>query len=203
MRRNHRPTSAEYAGRNAERDFHGQSRSNDTHESRTDPDSRNAKKSGGGEAKLAFLGHSVMENRHGLIVRAQVSTAHGTAERDTALALLASLPGRRRKTVGADKLYDTEDFIAACRALNITPHVACNDKRRGGSRLDDRTTRHEGYGVSQRLRKRIEETFGWGKIIGLIRQVKVRGLDKVNLIYQFTCMSWNLVRMRNLMAAST
>ncbi len=189
-------------GRNAERDFHGQSRSNDTHQSRTDPDSRTAKKSRGGEAKLAFLGHSVMENRHGLIVRAQVSAAHGTAERDTALALLASLPGQRRKTVGADKLYDTEDFIAECRALNITPHVACNDKRPGGSQLDERTTRHDSYKVSQRLRKRIEETFGWGKTIGLIRQVKVRGLDKVNLIYQFTCMGWNLVRMRNLMGAS-
>lgn len=189
-------------GRNAERDFHGQSRGNDTHASRTDPDSRNAKKSSGGEAKLGFLGHSVMENRHGLIVRAQVSEATGTAERDTALALLADLPGRRRKTVGADKLYDTADFIQQCRALNITPHIACNDKRRGGSQLDERTTRHEGYQVSQRLRKRIEETFGWGKTIGLIRQVKVRGLDKVNLIYQFTCMSWNLVRMRNLMAAS-
>jgi transposase len=189
-------------GRNAERDFHGQRRSNETHESRTDPDCRNAKKSGGSEAKLAYLGHSVMENRHGLIVRAVASKAHGTAERDTALELLADLPGRRRKTVGADKLYDTEDFIRECRALNITPHVACNDKRPRGSQLDDRTTGHGGYEVSQRVRKRIEETFGWGKSIGLIRQEKVRGLDKVNMIYQFTCMSWNLVRIRNLLGAN-
>lgn len=189
-------------GRNAERDFHGQSRSNDTHESTTDPDCRNYKKSSGSEAKLTFIGHSVMENRNGLIVTAKVSEANGTAERDTALELLTELPGKRRKTVGADKLYDTEDFITQCRAQHITPHVACNDKRRGGSQLDARTTRHTGYSISQRIRKRIEETFGWGKEIGLIRQVKVRGLAKVNDIYLLTCMGWNLVRMRNLLAGS-
>jgi len=149
----------------------------------------------------ASASHVLTENRNGLVVDSRLTQARGTAEREAALDMLAAQPGESRKTVGADKLYDTEDFIAQCRALNITPYVACNDKRRGGSQLDDRTTRHESYKVSQRLRKRIEETFGWGKAIGLIRQVKVRGIDKVNLVYQFTCMGWNLVRMRNLLAA--
>lgn len=190
-------------GRNAERDFRGETRVNDTHESRTDGDARSYKKSAGGEAKLSFLGHSVMENRHGLIVQAQVSQADGYGERDTALKLLAALPGEHRKTVGADKLYDTDDFVSQCRALKITPHVACNDNRSGGSTLDERTTRHAGYSVSQRLRQRIEEHFGWGKTVGLIRQVKLRGIDKVNSVYLLTCMGWNLVRMRNLLASPT
>jgi transposase len=188
-------------GRNAERAFHGESRGNDTHASTTDPDSRSYKKSTGSEARLSFLGHSVMENRHGLIVRAQASEANGTAERDTALELLSNLPGRRRKTVGADKGYDVESFISDCRDLNFTPHIARNERRPGGSNLDARTTRHTGYAISQRIRKRIEESFGWGKTIGMIRQVKVRGLDKVNMVYQFTCMGWNLVRMRTLLGA--
>lgn len=189
--------------RNAERDFRGETRGNDTHASSTDPDCRSYKKSAGSEAKLAFLGHHVMENRHGLIVQAQVSEANGTAEREIALALLGELPGAHRKTVGADKLYDTHDFITDCRQLKITPHVACNDKRRGGSNLDKRTTRHAGYLISQRIRKRIEESFGWMKSIGLIRQVKVRGLERVNLVYQFNCMAFNLVRMRTLMATAS
>ena len=142
-----------------------------------------------------------MENRNELIVKAKVSEANGTAERDTALELLSALPGKRRKTVGADKAYDVESFIEDCRAQRITPHVARNDKRPGGSNLDGRSTRHAGYEISQRKRKRIEETFGWGKLIGLIRQVKVRGLERVNAVYLMTCMGWNLTRMRTLMTA--
>lgn len=149
---------------------------------------------------MSYLGHSVMENRHGLIVKAKVSEANGTAERDTAIELLSELPGRRRKTVGADKAYDVKSFIEQCRAQHITPHIARNEQRPGGSNLDGRTTRHAGYEISGQKRKRIEETFGWGKMIGLIRQVKVRGLDRVNAVYLMTCMGWNLTRMRSLMA---
>lgn len=187
-------------GRNAERDFRGEARHNDTHESTTDSQARLYKKSAGSESRLSYLGHSVMENRNGLIVKAKVSEANGTAERDTAIELLSELPGKRRKTVGADKAYDVESFIEECRAQRITPHLARNEKRAGGSNLDGRTTRHAGYEVSQRKRKRIEETFGWSKMIGLIRQVKVRGLERVNAVYLMTCMGWNLTRMRTLMA---
>lgn len=190
-------------GRNAERDFRGESRKNDTHASTTDPDSRLYKKTSGSESRLCYLGHSVMENRHGLIVNAEVSIASGTAERDTALTLLSKLPGKHRKTVGADKLFDTDDFVQRCRQQHITPHVACNDQRRGGSTLDARTTRHVGYEISQRIRKRIEETFGWIKSIGQMRQVKLRGLERVNMAYIFHCLAWNLVRMRNIAAQAS
>lgn len=189
-------------GRNAERDFHGERRLNETHESRTDPEARNYKKSKGSEAKMAYLGHTVMENRNGLIVKADASLATGTAERDTAAKQLKSLPGKHRKTVGADKNYDTKGFVAACREANVTPHVAQNIKRNGGSAIDGRTRGHEGYEVSQRIRKRIEEGFGWGKTIGLIRQVKVRGLARVNAIFNMTFIGWNLTRMRNLQEQS-
>ena len=189
-------------GRNAERDFHGEKRLNDTHESRTDSEARNYKKSKGSEAKMAYLGHTVMENRNGLIVKADTSLANGYAERDTAAKQLKELPGAHRKTVGADKNYDTKGFVEACRAGKITPHVARNDKRRGGSAIDARTSRHEGYKVSQKIRKRIEEGFGWGKTIGLIRQVKVRGLARVNAVFNLTFIGWNLTRMRNLQGQS-
>ena len=189
-------------GRNAERDFQGEKRLNDTHESRTDKEARNYKKSKGSEAKMAYLGHTVMENRHGLIVKADASLAHGRAERETALEQLKRLPGKHRKTVGADKNYDTKEFVENCRDNNITPHVARNDKRRGGSAIDGRTSRHDGYQTSQKIRKRIEEGFGWGKTIGLIRQVKVRGLARVNAVFNMTFIGWNLVRMRNLTAQS-
>jgi len=182
-------------GRNAERDFHGERRLNDSHQSRTDPEARNYKKSRGTEAKMAYLGHTLMENRNGLIVDARVSQADGYGERTTALEMLADLPGSRRKTVGADKNYDTRDFVGECRDMKITPHVARNDKRQGGSAIDNRTSRHEGYKVSQRLRKRIEEGFGWGKTIGMIRQVKVRGQARVNAVFNLTFVGWNLIRM--------
>lgn len=186
-------------GRNVEHDFHGQTRKNDTHASTTDSDARLYKKSANTGAVLCYQGHTVVDNRHGLVIRAEVSHATGTAERDTALKLLASLPGARRKTVGADKGYDVKSFIEGCRALHITPHVAAKDK---GSATDQRTQRHAGYAVSQRKRKRVEEPFGWGKLIGQIRQVKQRGKAQVNTIFQTTMMGWNLVRMRNILAAT-
>jgi transposase len=185
-------------GRHAERDFHGETRLNDSPQSRTDPEARNYRKSRGAEAKMAYLGHTLMENRNGLMVDARVSRADGYGERTTALEMLADLPGSRRKTVGADKNYDTRDFVGECRDMKIRPHVARNDKRRGGSAIDNCTSRHEGYKVSQRLRKRIEEGFGWGKTIGLIRQVKVRGQAGVNAVFNLTFVGWNLIRMCNL-----
>ena len=185
-------------GRNAESDFHDQKRSNETHASTTDPEARNYRKARTVGAKLAYLGHTLMENRHGLMVDAKVSQADGYGERETAKQMLGDLPGRRRKTVAADKGYDTRGFVAACRDMNVTPHIARNTRRSGGSALDRRTTRHEGYGISLRIRKRIEEGFGWAKTIGQIRQVKFRGKGRVNDVFMLTMMGWNLTRMRNL-----
>jgi len=184
--------------RNAEANFHGEKRSNETHESTTDTDARNYRKSNNAEAKLAYLGHSLMENRNGLVVDARLSLATGRGERETAIEMLGALPGKQRKTVAADKNYDTKGFVAACRERKITAHVAQNTRRRGGSAIDGRTTRHKGYEISQRKRKRVEEPFGWGKVIGLYRQVKVRGFERVSAVYQLTMMGWNLIRMRNL-----
>jgi len=185
-------------GRNSEANFHGEKRSNETHESKTDGDARLAKKGPGKEARLSYMGHTVMENRNGLIVKAAASQATGKAEREVAADLLAELPGMKKRTVGADKNYDTAGFVADCRAMNVTPHVARNDNRAGGSAIDDRTSRHAGYKISQRSRKRVEEPFGWGKSVGLIRQMKVRGLSKVNSVFMLTMIGWNLTRMRTL-----
>jgi len=185
-------------GRNECSDFRGERRLNDTHESRTDPEARNYKKSQGSEAKMGYLGHTLMENRNGLIVKAKVTQASGSAEREAALAMLADLPGKHRRTLGADKDYDTKSFVEDCRKKRVTPHVAMNTKRKGGSAIGGRTSRHEGYTVSQRIRKRIEEGFGWGKTIGLIRQVKVRGEKRVNGVFLMTFIGWNLTRMKNL-----
>ena len=186
------------SGRNSEANFHGEKRSNETHESKTDGDARLAKKGPGKEAKLSYMGHTVMENRNGLIVKAAASHATGKAEREVAVDLLAGLPGTKKRTVGADKNYDTAGFVADCRAMKVTPHVARNDNRPGGSAIDGRTSRHAGYKVSQRSRKRVEEPFGWGKTIGLIRQMKVRGLSKVNGVFMMTMIGWNLTRIRAL-----
>jgi len=186
------------SGRNSEANFHGESRGNETHESKTDGDARLARKGPGKEAKLSYMGHTVMENRNGLIVKAATSHATGKAEREVAANLLSDLSGMKKRTVGADKNYDTAEFVADCRAMNITPHVARNDNRNGGSAIDGRTSRHAGYAISQRSRKRVEEPFGWGKTIGLIRQMKVRGLSKVNGVFLMTMIGWNLTRMRSL-----
>jgi transposase len=178
--------------------FHGEKRSNQTHASKTDPEAQLARKGEGKEAKLSYSGNLLVENRNGLIVNAMVWEANGTAERDTALVMLEQIPGNRRVTVGGDKGFDTADFIAECRHMQVTPHVAQNDTRRGGSALDQRTTRHAGYRISQKKRKRIEECFGWLKTIALLRKVRHRGLFKVDWVFTFACAVYNLVRLRNL-----
>jgi IS5 family transposase len=181
--------------------FHGQTRRNDTHQSTTDPDARLYKKGGGHEAKLAYLGHLLTENRHGLIVDTAVTAASGTAERDAAIMMLGELPlTTRRLTVGADKLYDTRDFVAAVRTMGITPHVAASVHRRGGSAIDDRTMRHAGYALSQRKRKLVEQAFGWMKTVGLFRKLRHRGGRLVDWMFTFGAAAYNLVRWRNLIA---
>ena len=182
-------------GRNAQADWKGKPRSNDTHQSTTDPDARLFRKSHHTASTLCYQGHLLMENRSGLVVGAVVTQANGTNERAAALAMLDMVPGATPKTVGADKAYDTQDFIEACRARNVVPHVACNDTRRGGSAIDKRTTRHEGYKISQTIRKRIEEHFGWGKTVGRIRQTVYRGLRRVDQHFKLTMTASNILRM--------
>src|ERR1700751_1729315 len=181
--------------------FHGQKRSNKTHASTTDPDARLYRKSYGKESKLSYLGHALVENRNGLIAAAMVTHADGNAERDAALLMLQKKQqGRaRRITVGADKAYDTEDFVCTVRELNVTPHVARNDKGRT-SNLDRRTTRQPGYAVSLSRRWLIEKGFGWLKQTGPLRQVKLRGLEKVDWLFVFSCAAHNLIRLPRLMA---
>ena len=178
--------------------FHGEKRSNQTHASSTDADAKLARKGQGKEAKLSFQGNLLVENRNGLIVETELFEANGTAERDAALIMLEQIPGSRRVTVGADKGYDTKEFVAECRNLKVTPHVAQNHNRRGGSAIDARTARHAGYRLSQIKRKRIEESFGWLKTIALMRKVRHRGIFKVGWVFTFAAAAYNLVRMRNL-----
>ncbi|MFN7995391.1 MAG: IS5 family transposase [Bryobacteraceae bacterium] len=182
--------------------FHGEKRSNQTHASTTDPDARLARKGSGKEAKLSYNSNLLVENRNGLILDTETWEATGTAERDAALAMLEKIPGTERVTVGADKAYDTKDFVAECRHLQVTPQVAQNDKRPGGSAIDARTTRHAGYAISQQKRKRIEECFGWLKTIALMGKVRHRGIFKVGWVFTFAAAAYNLVRMRNLRASS-
>jgi transposase len=179
--------------------FHGEKRSNQTHESKSDADAQLARKGPGKEAKLSYSGNLLVENRNGLIVDSRVWEATGTAERYAALDMLQDLPGDRRVTVGGDKGFDTAEFVRECRNLQVTPHVAQNQGRRGGSAIDGRTTWNVGYRISQRKRKRIEECFGWLKTIALLRKVRHRGTLKVDWIFTFACAAYNLVRMRNLM----
>jgi len=188
-------------GRNGERDFHGEKRSNETHASTTDPDARLYKKAAGQAAKLCHMGHVVMENRSGLVVDATTTTATGTAEREAAEAMVGELPAGGRITLGADKAYDTADFVAGMRQLDVTPHVAQNDKRRR-SAIDDRTTRHAGYTVSLRVRKRIEEVFGWMKTLGGQRKTRYRGTAKVGWMFTLSAAAYNLIRMPKLLAAA-
>jgi len=188
---------------NATVDFHGETRSNDTHESKTDPEAKMARKGKGKEAKLSYNGNLLVENRNGLIVNTEVFEANGTAERDAALVMLEQIPGRKQVTVGGDKAYDTADFVAECRNLKVTPHVAQNLERPGGSAIDARTTQHVGYAISQRKRKRIEECFGWLKTIALLRKVRHRGLFKVEWNFTFAAAAYNLIRMRNLAIQTT
>ena len=184
--------------------FHGETRRNDTHQSTTDPDARLYKKAVGREAKLAYLGHLLTENRHGLIVDTAVTAASGTAERDAAIVMLGELPlTTRRVTVGADKLYDTRDWVATVRRMHVTPHVAASLNRYGGSAIDGRTLRHAGYAMSQRKRKLIEQAFGWMKTVGLLRKLRHRGGRLIDWIFTFAATAYNLVRWRNLMAQRT
>lgn len=178
-------------------DFHGEKRSNDTHRSTTDPDCRLARKSGGHEAKLAYSGNVFIENRNGLVVVTELLQANGTAERDAALLMAERLDGDGRITLGADRGYDTRDFVGELRGMNITPHVAQNTSGRS-SAIDGRTTRHAGYEVSLRKRKRIEEVFGWMKTVAGMRKVRHRGLEKVAWMFTFAAAAYNMVRLRNL-----
>ncbi len=180
-------------------DFRGEKRTNATHHSTTDPEARLFRKGTGREARLCFMGHVLMDNRHGLGVGARVSEATGTAECDTGLGLSEQIPGRRRVTVGADKAYDNQGFVAALRRMGVTPHVAQHTGR--GSAIDGRTTRHGGYAVSQRKRKRVEEIFGWLKTVGLMRKSRHKGVDRVGWMFTFTVAAYNLVRIRNLVGA--
>jgi transposase len=178
-------------------------RSNETHESKTDPDAKLARKGKGKEARLSYNGNLLVENRNGLIVNTEVFEANGTAERDAALVMLEQIWGVKQVTVGGDKAYDTADFVAECRNLKVTPHVAQNLERPGGSAIDARTTQHVGYAISQRKRKRIEECFGWLKTIALLRKVRHRGIFKVGWVFTFASAAYNLVRMRNLAILTT
>jgi transposase len=179
--------------------FHGEKRSNATHESTTDPDARLARKSGGHEAKLAYCGNVMIENRNGLVVDTELLQCNGTAERDAAMLMAERIEGDDRVTLAGDKGYDTKDFVKEMRHLNVTPHVAQNEGRRGGSAIDDRTTRHAGYKISQQKRKCIEEVFGWLKTVGALRKTRHRGVFKVGWIFTFAATAYNLVRMRNLL----
>ena len=191
------------AGRNPEASWRGKPRSNDTHESTTDPEARLYRKSSTAEAILCYQGHVLIENRNGLVVNARASVASGFAERENALAMLAELPGTKPRTVGADKAYDTSDFVAAARKIEVTPHVAQHHGGPGGSAIDGRTTRHPGYESSQCIRKRIEESFGWAKTVGRVRQTVFRGLERVNMQFLLTMTANNLLRMRGLLAGAT
>jgi transposase len=185
------------------RNFHGQTRTNETHASTTDPDAKLYRKTSNGEARLSYLGHLLVENRHGLIVDAMATLADGTAERDAAMLMLHARWRRdpRQRTVGADKAYDTHGLVEVLRALDVTPHVAQNLKRRGGSAIDARTTRHPGYATSLHARPRVEPAFGWLKTIACIRKVKLRGLPKVDWLFRFASAAFNIRRLVTLTAA--
>ena len=191
---------ADGSGRNRETDFHGQKRSNDTHASISDPEARLYRKGAGKEAKLCFMGHALMENRNGLVVDACLTPADGHAERVAALHMIEPRADRPQAiTLGADKAYDMADFVNELRSMKVTPHVAQNTSGRS-SAIDGRTTRHGGYAVSQRIRKRIEEAFGWIKTIAGQEQTKFRGCDRVGWAFTFTAAAYNLTRLPKLLA---
>jgi transposase len=178
--------------------FHGERRSNATHQSTTDPEARLAKKGAGKEAKLSFAGHVLMENRNGIAVNGCVTLAEGRAEVEAAVAMVEEIPGQHRVTVGGDKAYDTKEFVQEMRDHRVTPHVAL----KATTIIDARTTRHSGYAISQQKRKRVEEIFGWLKTIGGLRKTRHRGVERVGWMFTFALAAYNLVRMRNLAAAA-
>ena len=182
--------------------FHGERRSNATHQSTTDPEALLAKKGPGKEAKLCYSANALMENRNTILIDFQVEPADGSTERRAAIAMADErLPGRRRITLAADKGYDTRGFIAACRELEITPQVAQNEARPGGSAIDGRTARHPGYPVSQRIRKKVEEAFGWMKTIGGLRKTRYRGRERVQMHAYLVAATYNLLRIAKLSPA--
>jgi len=196
-------------GRNAERSFHKEKRSNETHESTTDPEARLYRKGDGQPAKLCYMGHALMENRHGLAVRGQVSEANGTAERAEALKLIDRHCGRRRRriTLGADKAYDVTAFVQDLRSRTVTPHIAVDGHVRKSGKprktaIDGRTLRHAGYAVSQRCRKRIEEVFGWTKSAAGLAKVKLRGRACVDAVFTMALAAYNLIRLPKLLGAA-
>jgi len=186
-------------GGNPPVNFHGQRRRNATHQSTTDPDARLYKKAQGREAHLGYLGHVVMEHRSGLIVKATVTPADGHGERDAALVMIEGIPGQHRITVAADKGYDTRDFVAELRAMEVTPHIA---RKITGSAMDDRTTRDPGYAISQQKRKLVEQGFGWMKTIGGLGKLRHRGGALVTWVFTFTAAAYNIVRLRRLLDAT-
>jgi transposase len=190
-------------GSNPTVDFHGEKRTNDTHQSTTDPEARLYRKGRGKEAKLSFMGHVVIDNRHGLVVATRYTQATGTAERDAAIEMMKPTERRRkhRVTLGADKSYDTGNFVETMRKQGVTPHVAQNTTNRL-SAIDSRTTRHPGYGISQWKRKIVEEVFGWLKTIGLMRKTRHKGVARGGWMFTFTNAVYNLVRMKNIMGAT-
>jgi hypothetical protein len=187
-------------GRNPSVDFHGERRSNETHVSPIDPEARLYRKGKGQAAKLYWMGHVLMEHRHGLPVDVEVTEANGYAEREAALTMLDRQPPRTKRTLAADKGFDSAQFIADCRGRGVTPHIACNDNRPGGSALDARTTRHASYRVSQRIRKRIEENFGWAKDGRPLRKMKLRGYANVSFMTTLTIGCYALIRIAKLLA---
>lgn len=193
------------SGRNAERNFHKEKRSNETHRSTTDPEARLYKKGDGQPAKLCYMGHALMENRHGLVVGGGATLATGKAEREEALMLVDGHCGRRRVTLGADKAYDVAEFVASLRARSVSPHIAIDGhlSKTGKPRstaVDRRTTRHPGYAVSQRCRKRIEEVFGWIKASAGLAKVKLRGRARVDAAFTLALAAYNLIRLPKLLA---
>lgn len=184
--------------------FHGEKRSNDTHASTTDPEARLARKGNGKEAKLSYAQHVLMENRNGLIVDMCVTPAHGRAEVEAAYQMLErNDPTRARRTVAADKGYDTRDFVEGCRRIGVTPHVAMNTGRNGGSAIDGRTSRHPGYAISQRIRKRIEEIFGWEKTVGNFRRTRFKGKQRTEAAALFVAAAYNMCRMAKLLLGAS
>jgi hypothetical protein len=190
------------SGRNGERDFHGERRSNETHASTTDREAKLYKKGKGKEAKLSYMGNVMTENRNGFVVEAELRQVSGTVERETAKDMIVRYsPGARRITVGADKGFDTADFVADMRAYNVTPHVAQNTTNRL-SAVDTRTTRHSGYEISQQKRKRVEEPFGWGKTIGGLARPMLRGVKKLDFKFSLTMAAYNLIKLPRLIGVA-
>lgn len=188
-------------GKNPDIDYQGQKRKNDTHESKSDPDARLYRKSKRTGAQLCYLGHALMENRNGLVVDSRVTHAAGKAEEQAAENMMSAIKGKRRITLGGDKGYDSNDLLRNLRELNVTPHIAKNDHQRRTSSIDQRTLRHDGYHVSQKKRKLVEQIFGWAKTVGSLRKVKHRGIDLVRSITSLNLAAYNLIRIRNLAMA--